>query len=109
MVGLGVEAPLHGILTKKKKYRKATHTDQFLHWDSNHFIAAKHSVYNTLAHRAKTVSSNQEALHKELHHIRRALQACTFPPWAYYQLQQKFESEHNNNQESSHTGNSTNT
>ena len=34
-------------------YRKPTHTDQFLHWDSNHFITAKQSVYNTLAHRAK--------------------------------------------------------
>ena len=40
-------------------YRKPTHTDQYLHWDSNHHITAKHSVYNTLAHRAKTVSSTQ--------------------------------------------------
>ena len=31
-------------------YRKPTHTDQYLHWDSNHFITAKQSVYNTLAH-----------------------------------------------------------
>ena len=31
-------------------YRKPTHTDQYLQWDSNHFIAAKHSVYNTQAH-----------------------------------------------------------
>ena len=44
-------------------YRKPIHTDQYLHWDSNHFITAKQSVYNTLAHRAKIVSSNQEALH----------------------------------------------
>ena len=40
-------------------YRKPSHTDQYLHWDSNHFIRAKHSVCNTLAHRAKVVSSNQ--------------------------------------------------
>ena len=39
-------------------YRKIIHTDQYLHWDSNHFITAKHSVYNTLAYRAKVVSSN---------------------------------------------------
>ena len=38
-------------------YRKPTHTDQYLHWDSNHHITAKQSVFNTLAHRAKTVSS----------------------------------------------------
>ena len=33
-------------------YRKPTHIDQYLHWDSNHFITARHSIYNTLAHRA---------------------------------------------------------
>ena len=41
-------------------YRKPTHTDQYLHWDSNHFITAKHSVYNTLAHGTKIVSANQK-------------------------------------------------
>ena len=67
-------------------YRKPTHTDQYLHWDSNHFIAAKHNVFNTLAHRAKTVTTNQQSLHKELEHIRKALQACSFPPWALNNL-----------------------
>ena len=31
--------PNNTILTKV--YRKPTHTDQYLHWDSNHFITAK--------------------------------------------------------------------
>ena len=53
-------------------YRKPTHTDQYLHWDSNHHITAKQSVYNTLAHRAKTVSSTQDHLDKELSHIKTA-------------------------------------
>ena len=48
-------------------YRKPTHTDQYLHWDS---------VYNTLAHRTKVVSSSQGTLEKELQHIKTALQAC---------------------------------
>ena len=43
-------------------YRKPTHTDEYLHWDSNHHITAKQSVFNTLAHRAKTVSSTQGPL-----------------------------------------------
>ena len=43
-------------------YRKPTHTDQYLHWDSNHHITAKQSVFNTLAHRAKTVSSSQDRM-----------------------------------------------
>ena len=46
-------------------YRKPTHTDQYLHWDINHFIMAKHNVYNTLAHRAKAVSHNQQSVNKE--------------------------------------------
>ena len=57
-------------------YRKPTHTDQYLHWDSNHHITAKQSVYNTLAHRAKTVSSTQHNLEKELSHIKTALHHC---------------------------------
>ena len=62
--------------------RKPTHRDQYLHWDSNHIIIAKHSVYSTLAHRAKVVSSNQPCLMKELEHIKWALQACHVPTWS---------------------------
>ena len=31
-------------------YRKPTHTDLYLPWDSNHNLAAKYSVINTLTH-----------------------------------------------------------
>ena len=71
-------------------YRKPTHTDQYLHWDSNHHITAKHSVYNTLAHRAKTVSSTQDSLDKELLHIKTALHHCQFPNWALNQWEHRF-------------------
>ena len=72
-------------------YRKPTHTGQYLHWDSSHHITAKQSVYNTLAHRAKTVFfSNQETLDKKSKHINKALQAYLFPNWLLHQLQQKF-------------------
>ena len=71
-------------------YRKPTHTDQYLHWDSNHHITAKQSVFNTLAHRAKTVSSTQDHLYKELLHIKTALHHCQFPVWALNQWEHKF-------------------
>ena len=29
-------------------YRKVTHTDQYLHWDSHHAISSKYSVVGTL-------------------------------------------------------------
>ena len=82
-------------------YRKPAHTDKYLHWDSNHYIGAKHSVYNTSAHRAKVVSHNMEALQKELQHIGNALQACQFPNWTINRLQQKFEQKHHNNNDPS--------
>ena len=71
-------------------YRKPTHTDQYLHWDSNHHITAKQSVYDTLAHRAKTVSSTQDNLEKELTHIKTGLHHCQFPSWALNQWEHKF-------------------
>ena len=71
-------------------YRKPTHTDQYLHWDSNHHITAKESAYNTLAHRAKIVSSTQDKMDRELQHIKTALQHCQFPSWALNQWQHKF-------------------
>ena len=90
-------------------YRKPTHTDQYLHWDSNHHITAKQSFYNTLVHRDNIVSSNQETLNKELHHIKEALQACQFQNWALNQLQQKFlkinQSNNNTNQDNNNTNN----
>ena len=82
-------------------YRKPTHTDQYLHWDSNHHITAKHSVYNTLAHRAETVSSTQDSLDQELLHIKTALQLCQFPNWALNQWEHSFK-------HPSHTSNNNN-
>ena len=70
-------------------YRKPTHTDQYLHWDSNHHITAKQSVFNTLAHRAKTASCTQDKMDKELQHIKTALHHCQFPVWALNQWQHK--------------------
>ena len=63
--------PINTLITSV--YRKPTHTDEYLHWYSNHFIGTKHSGYNTLAHRSKVVSHNRHSLQKELQHIREAL------------------------------------
>ena len=80
-------------------YRKPTHTDQYLHWHSNHHITAKQSVFNTLAHRAKVVSSSQDTLDKELQHIKTALQ------WEHRFLSsnQSNNNSNNNNQDTNPT------
>ena len=70
-------------------YRKPTHTDQYLQWDSHHHLSAKFSVINTLTHRAKTVCSNPGILCKEMDHLRKALTQCKYPKWALDKVEKR--------------------
>ena len=70
-------------------YRKPTHTDQYLQWDSHHNLSAKFSVINTLSHRAKTVCSNPELLKQEKEHLRKALTQCKYPKWALDKVEKR--------------------
>ena len=65
-----------------KVYRKPRHTDLYLQWDSHHPIAAKYSVINTLHHRAKAVSSNNQLLKEEEDHLQEVLTRNKYPLWA---------------------------
>ena len=60
-------------------YRKPTHIDLYLQWDSHHHPSAKFSVINTLRHRARTVCSNNQLLKEEEGHLNRALSSCKNP------------------------------
>ena len=60
-------------------YRKPTHTNQYLQWDSHHAISNKYSVINSLLHRARDICSNQDQLEEEQTHIDRVLSACKYP------------------------------
>ena len=71
-------------------YRKPTHTDQYLHWDSHHHLSAKYSVINTLTQRAKTVCRKPEVLQKELEDLRKALSHCRYPKWAMDRVERSF-------------------
>ena len=46
-------------------YRKLTHTNQYLNWDSEHKLSAKYGVFNTLTHRVRTIYTNQQLLQEE--------------------------------------------
>ena len=63
-------------------YRKLTHTDLYLQWNSHHNLACKYSVINTLTHRAKAVYSSSTLLEEELKHLYEVLQQCKYPKWA---------------------------
>ena len=60
-------------------YRKTTHTDRSLDYNSIHLISAKLSVIHTLIHRAKQVCSTPEFLAKEMDHIHKVLQDNYYP------------------------------
>ena len=70
-------------------YRKPTHTDLYLPWDSNHNIAAKYSVINTLTHRAHNICSTPELAEQELQHLKEVLGACKYPRWAIKKILNK--------------------
>ena len=60
-------------------YRKPTHTDRNLDYNSNHPISVKLSVIYTLICRAKQVCSTPEFLAKEMDHLHKALQGNHYP------------------------------
>ena len=83
-------------------YRKPTHTDLYLHWDTYHHLSAKYSVINTLRHRAKTVCTTKQLLEKEEDHLYNALRRCEYPLWAWNRTNIK-KKQKNNNQGTSNT------
>ena len=72
-----------------KVYRKPTHTDLCLQWDSHHTTAAKYSVINTLHHRAKAVCSNKQLLKEEEDHLQKVLTENKYPMWALNRVKLK--------------------
>ena len=70
-------------------YRKPTHTDQYLQWDSHHHLLAKFNVINTLSHGAKTVCSRPELLEQEMDYLRKAVTKCKYPQWALDKVEKR--------------------
>ena len=72
-------------------YRKPTHTNQYLQWDSHHAINNKYSIISTLLHRAKNMCSNKKLLEEEHTYIHKALTACKYPKWAIRRMKLKLD------------------
>ena len=63
-------------------YRKQTHTDQYLSFDSNYPIIQKLGVVKTLYHRAESIITKDSDKTKEGKHLRKALNQCGYKDWA---------------------------
>ena len=62
-------------------YRKPTHTDLYLQWDSHHTVVSRYSVIGTLHHRAEIICSSHQLLQQEEKYLQKALQRCKYPTW----------------------------
>ena len=60
-------------------YRKNTHTDRYLPFESHHPAHVKRGVVRSLVRRAENVSTHNESLKKEMGHLRMVLRANGYP------------------------------
>ena len=63
-------------------YRKQTHTDQYLQFESNHPLIQKLGVVKTLFHRASSIITKESDKAAEDQHLRQALNNCGYNNWA---------------------------
>ena len=72
-------------------YRKATHTDQYLNFDSHHPLQHKLGVVRTLLDRMdKIVSEDEDKLQEEVT-IKKALSMCGYPKWTFDKVRKRME------------------
>ena len=73
-------------------YRKKTHTDQYLDFNSQHPLHQKLGVVRTLMDRKDNIVTEQDDREEEDQRIRKALAECNYPKWAMDKVQQQMES-----------------
>ena len=62
-------------------YRKSTHTDQYLDFQSNHHVKQKMGIIGTFRHRINELITNEEDKMAEEAHVKKALKICGHPNW----------------------------
>ncbi len=60
-------------------YRKPTHTNLYIRWESSHPPSQKLGVLKTLLHRARLVCNNDESFKAEVQHLRQNFEELGFP------------------------------
>jgi hypothetical protein len=70
-------------------YRKPTHTDHYLQFDSHHPVHHKLGVIRTLLDHSEAVVTEAEDRVKEEAHIGKALANCGYPRWAFRKVKKQ--------------------
>ena len=76
-------------------YRKKTHTDQYLSFESHHPLIHKLGVVRTLLDRKDRVVQEEEDKKQEHQHIVSALKNCGYPEWSVHKVQQQMRTKKN--------------
>ena len=64
-------------------YRKKTHTDQYLNFESNHHISQKLGIINTFQHRINTIITEEKDREEEKKRGKSKLSNCKYPEWSF--------------------------
>ena len=70
-------------------YREATHTDQYLSFQSHHPLQHKLAVIRTLLERNDSIATEGEDSKQEKENTRTALHTCGYPDWAKKRVKEK--------------------
>ncbi|XP_072016904.1 uncharacterized protein [Amphiura filiformis] len=72
-------------------YRKATHTDQYLNFNSHHPLHQKLGVIRTLMDRKNRIITEESDKEAEDTTIKKALHTCGYPPWSIDKVTQQMD------------------
>ena len=93
----------HNGSVKVKVYRKKTHTNQYLAFDSHHPLHQKMGVIRTLMNRCEEIVTEEEDKEEERGIIMKALEDCGYPRWTVKKvkddMKKKVQKKGNNKQE----------
>ena len=70
-------------------YRKATHTDQYLNFNSHHPVHHKLGVIRTLFDRMNTIITEKDDIKLEEDKIKSALSLCGYPAWTFKKVKEQ--------------------
>lgn len=88
-------------------YRKPTHTDHYLQFDSHHPLIHKLGVIRTLNYRANTIISDPKEIDQERNHIHKSLGSCGYPNWAFQKAKKSKSSTNTDNNTATTSGSAT--